>query len=78
MDNTNWIEWLGYFSSVMVAISLLMTSIVKLRIFNLIGSGCFIVYGLLIKAIPVAAINTIAVIINCYQLYKLFVERRVK
>lgn len=74
MDHTNWIEWLGYISSVMVAISLLMTSIAKLRILNLIGSACFVVYGLLINAIPVALINAIAVIINCYQLYKLFAK----
>ena len=71
----NWLEWLGYLASVIVAVSLLMSSIIKLRWYNLIGSILFAVYGYLINAIPVALINTIIVFINIYYLYKVYSEK---
>lgn len=74
MHNINWIEWFGYFSSVIVAISLMMTSPIKLRWFNLAGSICFTFYGFIIEAYPVAIINVVLVVINIYHLYKLYNE----
>lgn len=71
----NWLEWLGYLSSIIVAVSLLMSSIIKLRWYNLIGSITFAVYGYLIDALPVALINTIIVFINIYYLYKIYTEK---
>lgn len=71
----NWLEWLGYLSSVIVAVSLLMSSIIKLRWYNLAGSILFAVYGYMIHAIPVALINTIIVFINIYYLYKIYTEK---
>lgn len=35
------IEWVGYTASIMIAISLIMTDIVKLRIINSIGCILF-------------------------------------
>lgn len=70
--NIDIIEWLGYISSVLVAVSLLMSSIIKLRWYNLIGSVMFAIYGFMINAIPVALINTIVVFINIYYLYKIY------
>ncbi len=72
---TNWLEWLGYLSSIIVAVSLLMSSILKLRWYNLIGSILFAIYGFMIHAIPVAMINTIIVFINIYYLYKIYTEK---
>lgn len=71
----NWLEWLGYLSSIIVAISLLMSSIIKLRWYNLAGSILFAIYGYMIHAIPVALINTIIVFINIYYLYKIYTEK---
>jgi GNAT superfamily N-acetyltransferase len=71
----NWLEWLGYLSSVIVAVSLVMSSIIKLRWFNLIGSALFAVYGYMINAIPVALINTVIIFINIYYLYKIYSEK---
>ena len=65
------IEWIGYAASIAVAISLTMTAIVKLRIINSIGCLLFVVYGLYLKAYPVALANAIIVLINIYNLYKL-------
>lgn len=71
----NWLEWLGYLSSIIVAISLLMSSIIKLRWYNLAGSILFAIYGYMIHAAPVAAINTVVVFINIYYLYKIYTEK---
>lgn len=67
MENMN-VEWLGYFASVLVAISFLMKSINKLRLLNTIGAVCFVIYAITIKAFPVALINFIIICINVYFL----------
>ncbi len=68
-------EIIGYVASVLIAISLMMSAIVKLRIINLIGAATFCVYGLLIDAIPVAAMNGFIVLINIYYLSKILGDR---
>ncbi|MGB7342021.1 MAG: hypothetical protein WBC91_24210 [Phototrophicaceae bacterium] len=64
-------EIIGYAASALVAIALLMTSILRLRIINTIGAIVFVIYGLLIGAYPVAFVNFIIILINLYQLRKL-------
>ncbi|WP_353662321.1 hypothetical protein [Hydrogenimonas sp. SS33] len=68
----DWVEWLGYFASVVVLISLTMASIVKLRWINMAGALLFTIYGLLIHSIPVAFLNFGIVLINIYYLYKYY------
>ena len=75
MGNIDLIEWLGYLGSVFVAISLMMTSIIKLRIINMMGAICFAVYGFTIHAMPVAVINSVLIVINLYYLARIFLER---
>ena len=75
MENIEMIEWLGYLGSVFVAISLMMTSIIKLRIINMMGAVCFTVYGLTINAMPVAVINSVLIVINLYYLGRIFLVR---
>ena len=58
------IEWIGYLASILIAISMFMKDIVKLRFINLVGSLLFAFYGFSIKAYPVAIINSIIVFIN--------------
>ena len=57
------IEWIGYLASILIAISMFMKDIVKLRFINLVGSLLFAFYGFSIKAYPVAIINSIIVIL---------------
>lgn len=73
--NINWLEWLGYLASLLIAVSLLMSSLVKLRWTNLVGSAVFATYGLLINAIPVVISNTIIVFINIYYLHKIYTAK---
>lgn len=68
----NWLEWLGYTASLTVLVSLLMSSIIKLRWINLMGSCTFALYGFLIGALPVALLNICTATINVYYLVKIY------
>lgn len=70
MESVNYIEWLGYLASILVAISFLMKSVNKLRFINMIGAICFVVYAVAIKAFPVAIINLFIICVNAYYLVK--------
>jgi GNAT superfamily N-acetyltransferase len=63
------LEVVGYVASALVAISLMMRSILRLRLINLAGAAAFAVYGFLIGALPVAAVNVFIVFINLYYLH---------
>jgi hypothetical protein len=75
MDPQLLYEMIGYAASVLVALSLMMRSILKLRILNLIGALFFTIYGLVIQAYPVAGVNFFIVLINLYYLYQIFSTR---
>lgn len=72
MGSISFAEWLGYVASIITAISLLMSSIIKLRWFNLFGSLVFSIYGFVILAYPVALFNGFIVFVNIYYLYKIY------
>lgn len=64
------LELVGYFASFLVLVSLLMTSVVKLRIINSIGAAIFTVYAILIRSYPTAVMNFALVFVNLYFLVK--------
>ena len=66
------LEWIGYAASVLVLVSLTMTSIVKLRWYNLAGAILFSAYGFLIGALPVGIMNFLIVCANLYNLRKMY------
>ena len=68
----NWLDWIGYIASVIIVISMMMSSLVKLRIVNMTGALLFSVYGFLIGALPVGILNGFVVFVNIYQLYRLY------
>ena len=70
-----YLELLGYLASILVAISLMMSSVLKLRLINLAGAIAFFVYGLLIGAYPIAAVNAVIVFVNLYFLYRIFTSK---
>lgn len=65
------LELTGYFASILILVSLLMSSAVKLRIINAIGAAVFTVYGILIHSYPTAFLNGVSVIVDIYYLLKL-------
>lgn len=65
------IEAFGYLGSLLVLLSMLMTSVVKLRIINTIGSVIFTIYAFIIKSYPTAFMNLCLVLINVHFLWKM-------
>lgn len=71
MDIHMIVELVGYLGSILVVVSVLMTSMVKLRIVNSIGASIFTVYALIIQSYPTALMNFSLVVINLYYLARM-------
>lgn len=67
--------WIGYTASVVIAISMTMSSIVKFRIINLAGASLFCIYGFFIGALPVALLNAFIIIVDVYYLVGIFSKK---
>lgn len=73
--NINWVEIIGYLGSILVAISLMMKSLLRLRIVNLIGALFFTAYGILLQAYPVAFMNALIVCIDLFYLFQMWRQK---
>lgn len=71
MDGETILQVVGYFSTLLILISFLMTSVLKLRVVNLIGSAIFVVFAFLTKSYPTAIMNVGLCIINIYFILRL-------
>ena len=69
---SNILLWIGYAASGIIALSMTMNSIVKFRWINLIGASTFAIYGFLIEAYPVMALNGFIVSVDIYYLLKIY------
>ena len=69
------LEWIGYSASAIVLISLLMSSIVRLRWINLVGAAIFAFYGFQIHSIPTGFMNVGIVLIDAYFLAKIYLAK---
>lgn len=69
------LEWIGYIASLIVLVSLLMSSIKKLRWINLIGALVFGLYGFLIGSYPTGFMNLGIVIIDIYYLVRMYLSK---
>jgi len=70
--NAQVLEWVGYIASVIIAVSLSVSSIVKFRWLNLVGALGFSIYGFLIGAIPVGVLNGIIALVDVYYLFQIY------
>ena len=64
------IEAIGYLGTAVVLVSMLMTSITKLRIVNICGGALSTAYAILVGAMPVVLLNVAAITINAVQLLR--------
>ena len=71
VDTAVLIEIFGYIGSALVVISMLMSSVVKLRVINMVGSVISGIYALISGALPLVVMNLCLLVINFYNLYKL-------
>jgi len=62
------IELIGYAGSALIALSLMMSNIWRLRWINLIGAVFFVLYGVSVRAYPVALVNALIVAVDAYYL----------
>lgn len=66
------IEWIGYFASLLVLISLSLSSMLRLRLVNMFGAAIFSFYGFYISSYPVGLMNLAIVFFNLYYLQQLY------
>lgn len=76
MDKQFLFDMIGYTGSFLVVISMLMTSVVKLRVINTIGAVIFLCYAICIHSIPTAVMQLSLIIINVINLYKLIKKNK--
>jgi len=76
MEKHLFLELFGYAASLVIAVSLMMSSLLRLRCINLIGATSFAIYGLLIHAYPVAVLNSLIVCVNLYHLRRMLRAKR--
>lgn len=68
-------EIIGYTGSILVAVSMTMKSLLRLRVINMIGAVVFIIYGFLIGALPVVFLNGLILCVNLYNLYQMLNQK---
>ena len=71
------LQWIGYFASITIAVSMTMNSILKFRWINLVGALTFSTYGFLIGAWPVGFLNDFIALIDIYYLYTIYSRKEV-
>lgn len=64
--------YFGYLATVLLAIGLLVNSDIKFRWLNTAGNIAFIIYGIILQAIPVILTNSILLSINIYFLVRIY------
>lgn len=70
--NETAIQLAGYAASVLLAISLLVTNDLKFRWLNSFGCLAFIIYGIMIHALPIVLTNSILLLINSFHLVRIY------
>jgi hypothetical protein len=75
MELSLFYELIGYAGSLLVAISLMMRSVFRLRVINLIGALFFVIYGILIHAVPIILLNSLIVGVNVYYLAQMWNQK---
>ena len=65
-------EIAGYIASLLLAVSLIINNDIKFRWLNSLGSLSFIIYGVLINAMPIIITNGILMAINLIHLIRIY------
>ena len=68
-------EIIGYSGSLLVAVSLMMKNILKLRVINFFGASTFAIYGYLVGAYPVLILNSFIAVIDLVYLTEMLKQK---
>ena len=75
MEELTLVQIIGYIASIIIALSMTMSSIVKFRWINLLGAGIFSIYGFVFGAYPVGVLNGFIVAVDLYYLKKIYFKK---
>lgn len=64
--------YFGYLASLLLALGLLVSNDLKFRWLNTGGNVAFIIYGVVLGAVPIILTNSILLVINLFWLYKIY------
>jgi hypothetical protein len=65
----------GIAASLVIVTSLLMKSVLRLRMIGLVGASMMVVYGILLRSIPVAGLNTINLCVHLYYIRQMLTAK---
>ncbi len=65
-----YLEIFGYLGTALVMLSMMMTSMKRLRIFNMAGSVISAIYAIAMNTWPVVLLNLGLILINLFQLVR--------
>lgn len=71
-------EILGLIATILIVLSMCFKNIKIIRFINLIGSICFVIYGLAIDALYTWIANLILIFVQIYYLIKIYKEEKSK
>jgi len=71
----DYIQIIGYAASVVIALSMTMSSIVKFRWINLFGALSFLTYGVLFNSIPIVILNTFIIGVDIFYLFRIYSKK---
>lgn len=77
MDWDFYLELFGYVGTALVLLSMMMTSVVKLRIINICGSIISMIYAIICNTYPVVFLNGGLIIINAIQVVRFFLSGKI-
>ena len=70
-----YLEIVGYIGTILVVVSMMMSSLTKLRIVNICGSIISTVYAIICNTWPIAIMNICLILINLFHLVKGFIQK---
>ncbi len=70
-----YLEIFGYIGTALVILSMMMTSVIKLRIFNMCGALISLIYAVCVNTWPVAVLNGCLLCINFVQTVRHFKKK---
>ncbi len=71
------LQWIGYIASIIIALSMTMSSILRFRWINLLGAVTFSSYGFMIGALPVGFLNLFIALVDIYYLRSIYSKKEI-
>ncbi|MCQ2555054.1 MAG: hypothetical protein MJ171_05325, partial [Clostridia bacterium] len=66
----NWFDFIGYAGALVIIFASTYTSIKRYRLYNVIGAGIFLVYGIIANIVPVIILMSCLMFINFRKMMK--------